>query len=72
MGASAVEAAPVFSGRLRRAVSSIKMTPGHSLGSVACLVVAVKSIGSPTSIVTVIQFVAFGIKNVGLWGGLTI
>ena len=60
MGTSAVKATPVISGRLRQAVLT--------LGSVHCLLVALKSIGTAATVVTVFQFVAFGIKNVGLWG----
>ena len=60
MGASAMKATAVISGRLRLTV--------HTLGTVYCMVVALKSFGTTTTVDTVFQFVAFGIKNAGLWG----
>jgi hypothetical protein len=60
VGASTLKATTVISGRLRLSV--------QTLGTVYCLVVTLKSIGTTTASVTVFQFVAFGIKNAGLWG----
>ena len=64
MGTSTMKATAVISGRLRLTV--------HSLGAVYWMVVTLKSIGTTTTGGTVFQFVAFGIKSAGLWGGLTL
>ena len=64
VGTSAWLDSKVISGRLRQSV--------RTLGAVYWKVITLKSIGTATSGETVIQFVAFGIKNVGLWGGLTL
>jgi len=55
-----METTSVFSGRLRQTE--------HSLGAVYWMVFTLESFGTTTTSVTVFQFVAFGIKNVGLWG----
>ena len=62
MGTSTLKATTVISGRLRQT--------GQTLGTVnwVGVVVALESIGTTASIGAVCQFVAFGIKNVGLWG----
>jgi len=52
--------ASVISGRLR--------PTEQALGTVGCMVVTLESFGTTAANVTVLQFVAFGIKNVGLWG----
>ena len=49
----------VISGRLRH--TDIRLVPSLSGGTL-------KSIGTTATNVTVFQFVAFGIKSVGLWG----
>ena len=59
-----MKATTVVSGRLRQTVLT--------LGTVSWLVVALESFGTATTYVTVFQFVAFGIKSLGLWGGLTL
>ena len=60
-----MEATTVISGRLR--------PTGLALGTVGWKVVALKSVGATTTTYeTVFQFVAFGIKSAGLWGGLTL
>ena len=64
MGTSALKAATVFSGRLRQTE--------QTLGTVYCMVVALESIGATAPDGAVFQFVAFGIKSAGLWGGLTL
>ena len=61
MGTSELKASAVISGRLRLTV--------RTLGAVHWLLVSLLSIGTTTTAkVTVFQFVAFRIKNVGLWG----
>ena len=60
VGTSTRKASTVISGRLRQT----ELT----LGTVDWLVVSLESIGTVTTSEAVFQFVAFGIKNVGLWG----
>jgi len=60
MGASTLKATSVISGRLRLSE--------QTLGAVYCMVVTLESVGAATTSGTVFQFVAFGIKNAGLWG----
>ena len=61
VGTSAWLDSKVISGRLRQLIQK-------TLGSVSWVVVALESFGTQTINVTVIQFVAFGIKNACLWG----
>ena len=63
MGSSTMKATAVIAGRLRQTV--------QTLGTVYWMVVALKSIGTTTTNETVFQFVAFGIKNAGLWGDVS-
>ena len=60
LGTSSGKAAKVISGRLRPTI--------FSLGSVYWKVITLKSIGAKPTRAGVIQFVAFRIKNGGLWG----